>query len=280
MRRGIFLLLLAGLSAQAQTRPTSKLSPDVATFFEGTQLNQGQVSAIEKTLETFPNDPKAHFKLFGYYSMRKNSESDENSSFAKYLLWTVDHRPESVVFEIGIIQLNWEPSPALYNEYRKHWGQAAAAHPKDSAVLSHAAEAVSGTDPILGLAYARKAVDADRNCVHCRNMLGSIIGIIILRQMNIPRGWNRGWEQGCLPNTPEAEQTVSALRHEIETSNDPEVLLDTGMTLKGYGWTGSHCGVNSEEAVRFGGVLIRKAVGLDPSLINSRHLQDVLQSIH
>ena len=280
MLRQIFLLLLAGLTAQAQTRPTPTLPPDMAAFMEGSKLSQDQVSAIEKTLDSFPDDLNAHVKLLGYYSMGKNAEDDEHSDFAKYLLWMVDHRPESVVFEIGIIGLNWEPSPTLWDEYRKHWEQAATAHPKDSAVLSRTAEVVSDIDPILGLAYARKSLEADRYCTDCRNMLGTIIGNIILRLSRTPRGWKGGgWEWKCLPNTSDVEQTVSDLRQEIESSNDPEILLEVGMTLEGWAGHSSKCGVNSEEAVHFGGELIRKAVGLDPSLIDRRHLQNVLQSI-
>jgi hypothetical protein len=76
------------------------------------------------------------------------------------------------------------------------------------------------------------------------------------------------------------ERTVSDLRKEIEASNDPEILVDTGLTLKGWAGHSSKCGVNPEEAIRFGGELIRKAVSLDSSLIDRRHLQSVLQSIH
>lgn len=276
----IVLLLLAVFTAQAQTRPTPKIPPDMATYMEGVGLNDDQVAANKKTLDTSPDDLNAHLKILAYYSMRKNGEGDEHSEFAKNLLWMIDHRPESSIFELGIIQLNWEPSPTLWNEYKKHWEQAADAHPKDSAVLSHTAEAVYVDEPILGLSYARKSVDADSNCTHCRNTLGFIVGFVILRLLESPRGWKAGWEWKCLPNSPDVERTVSDLRKEIEASNDPEILVDTGLTLKGWAGHGSQCGVNPEEAVRFGGKLIRKAVSLDSTLSDRRYLQNVLQSIH
>jgi hypothetical protein len=241
---------------------------------EGVNLKEGQLGSIEKTLDRSPDDLNAHFKLLGYYSMGKNGEDDEKSDFAKNLLWTVDHNPESMVFEIGIIQLNWEPSSALWNEYTRHWEQAAATHPKDAAVLTHAAQALSNSDPILALGYARKSVDADHSCTHCRNVLGNIIGGIILRGLQTPGGLKKGWVGGCLPNTPDVEQTVSNLRQEIETSNDPEILVDTGLTLRSYG--GSKCGVTREDAVQFGNKLLRRAVSLDPSLIDRRYLQNIL----
>jgi hypothetical protein len=188
----VLLLLAAAFTAQAQTRPASKIPPDMATFMEGVQLNDDQVAAIKMTLDTSPDDLNAHLKLLAYYSLRKNGEGDEHSEFAKYLLWMIDHRPESFIFELGIIQLKWEPSPTLWNEYKKHWEQAAAAHPKDSAVLSHTPEAVFSDEPILGLSYARKSVDADSNCTHCRNTLGNIVGFVILRLSESPGGWKAG----------------------------------------------------------------------------------------
>ena len=111
MQGHIVLLLLAAFTAQAQTRPAPKIPPDMATFMEGLGLNDDQVAANKKTLDTSPDDLNAHLKLLAYYSLRKNGEGDEHSEFAKYLLWMIDHRPESFIFELGIIQLNWEPSP-------------------------------------------------------------------------------------------------------------------------------------------------------------------------
>jgi TonB family protein len=268
------LLVLAALAVQAQTRPTAKIPPDVAAFMEGVSLNEDQVGSVEKTLDKSPDDLNAHFKLLGYYSMRKNGEDDEKSDFAKNLLWTVDHNPESMVFEIGIIGLNWEPSSALWNEYTRHWEQAAATHPKDAAVLTHAAQELAISDPLLALGYARKSVDADHSCTHCRNVLGSIIGGIILRRLQTPGGLKKGWMEGCLPNSPDVEQTVSNLRQEIETSSDPEILVDTGLTLRSF--DGSKCGVTREDSTQLGNKLLRKAVSLDPSLIDRRDLRNDL----
>lgn len=259
-------------------RPVSANPPptDPAVFLEGLRLNQDQVSALEKTLDETPNDLNTRLKLLGHYSMTKNGDGkngDEN--FAKHLLWLVDHNPESAILGIGIIELNWNPPLAFITEYTKHWEQAAAAHSTDSAVLSHAARVVSGSDRDLGLSYARKSVELDASCTRCRNLLGVLIGVAILR---LPGSMEERWT--CLPNTPDVEQTVSDLRKEVASSSDPEVVLDAGMTIKGYsGLYGSRCGGNSDEAARFGGELIRKSVSLDPSLVNRRGLQDLLKSI-
>lgn len=267
------LLLIASLAAQPQNPAAPQGSRDIAAFMEGASLNQDQVSGLEKTLAGSPDDLNTRLKLLGHYNMTKNGDGKNGDpNFAKHLLWLVDHHPENVVFEVGVIQLGWQPSPAFVNEYAKHWKQAAAAHPRDSAVLSHAAQAVSMNDSSLGLEYARASVKADAGCTRCRNFLGFLIGSAILRLT--------GYPEQCLPNTPEVQQSVSSLRKEIESSSDPETVLDAGMTIKGYsGLYGSRCGGDSAEAVHLGGELIRKAVTLDPSLIDRRHLQDVMKSI-
>jgi hypothetical protein len=56
MHGQIVLLLLAAFSGQAQTRPTPKIPPDVATLMEGVGLNDDQVAANKKTLDTSPDD--------------------------------------------------------------------------------------------------------------------------------------------------------------------------------------------------------------------------------
>ena len=98
----------------------------------------------------------------------------------------------------------------------------------------------------------------------CRGLLGGMYGLAILRRGSsyVP----------CLPKTPDAEQTVAALRKEIESLTDPEILVSAGLTIRG----GERCGGNADDAVQFGMKLIRKAVTLDPSLIDRDNLQDML----
>lgn len=266
------LLMLAFLPAQAQTSIDARLGADAMAYEEGMSLNKDQVLAVEKTLAGSPDDLSARLKLLGHYSLNKGV--DEN--FNKHLLWMVDHHPNTVIFGpigAGMIALNWHPSRAFMNEYREHWEKAAAAYPKDSAVLLHAAGVVSESDGRLAIEYARKSVEADAGCINCRNQLGLLIGNVILRLQSNLGTWT------CLPSTPDIEQTVSNLRKEIESSRDAEIVLDAGMTIKGYsGLYGSQCGGNSDEAARLGNSLIRKAVSLNPSLIDRRHLQDLLKS--
>ena len=76
----------------------------------------------------------------------------------------------------------------------------------------------------------------------------------------------------CLPKTPDRERTVAALQKELESVNDPEMLAGAGVDLIVSG----RC--NAPETRLFGMKLIRKALALDPSLINRDNLQDLLKS--
>jgi hypothetical protein len=269
------LLLSVAAAAFAQSPPS--MQPDVAAFIEGMQLTQAVADAAEKTLTGSPEDVVSHCKLISYYFYHDQS----GISWEKHLFWLIDHHPESGVFDIPfpitqILRTNsGKPAPPeLLREFRQHWEQAAAEHPKDATALLHTATAISTQDLSLGLAYARKAVKADPECTRCRNTLGGFIGSAILR---LPTNMQGDWT--CLPKTPKVEQTVSELRKEIESSTDPEILLDAGMMIKGHSAVyGSRCGGNVDDAASYGMKLIRKAVVLDPSLVESRHLKDILKS--
>lgn len=265
------LLAAASTVSQAQNPAAQLPSRDVAAFLAGVKFkSEVEIAPVERILAKAPNNVEAHIKLLGCYWMGKNADP----RFGRELLWLVDHDPESQLFETGILQLGWLPDAATITAYRAHWESAAALHPGSAAVLAHAATEVGEVH--RGLAYARRAVAADPSCIQCRQVLGSMIGTAILR---LPASLRGAWT--CEADTPEVEQGVGKLRQEMESSADAEVVLDAGMTIKGYsGVYGSKCGGDSNEAARLGGELIRKAVRLDPTLVLRRHLQAVLDSIH
>jgi formylglycine-generating enzyme required for sulfatase activity len=272
----IALLLVVTLSILGQGSPPG-LQPDVAAYLAGRQLTQAEADAAERTLQGSPEDVVSHCKLISYYFYHEKS----GVNWEKHLFWLIDNNPESGLFDLPFpetyfVRMNTgQPaSPELLREYKEHWEQAAATHPNNAAALLHTAMAVSTQDPSEGLAYARKAVEADPKCTRCRNTLGAFIGNTILR---LPANMSGNWT--CLPMTPAVEQTVSDLRKEMESSTDPEVILDAGMAMRGSsGVYGSHCGGNSDEAAAFGNELIRKAVVLDPSLTDRRKIQNLLNS--
>jgi TonB family protein len=265
---GAALLLSFTIAVLAQNLPPGA-PPDVVAFLAGDRLTQAEAEAAEMTLKSSPEDLVSHCKLISYYFYHDPS----GVNWERHLFWLIDHHPESGVFDIPVPitylvrENSGKPaSPEILSEYQKHWREAADAYPKNAKVLLHAAMAAPSRD--LSLSYARKAAEADPQCTRCRNMVGVLIGDGILR---LPDNLRGNWT--CLPNTPEMEQQVSDFRREIESSTDPEVILDAGMEIKGHAVVyASHCGVNADETVAYGMDLIRKAVGLDPLLIDSHRL--------
>jgi TonB family protein len=261
----------------SEVGPELSLPPDVAAVMQGLRLTQDEVSAAEKTLVGSPDDLNAHLKLIGYYSDRGEKRTD----WLKYVLWLVDHHPESAALGIPLppVQLvftnrQWLPPLEVIHEYLDHWEHAVAAHARDTVVLSHAALAlgnISEIDPNFSLPPARKLTELDPACKDCRRLVGFLYGRAILRI--------GGSYVPCLPKTADAEQIVATLRKEIESQTDPEILVSAGMTMRSFsGYYSQRCGGNADEAVQLGMKLVRKAVALDPSLIDRDKLQDVLNS--
>jgi len=170
--------------------------------------------------------------------------------------------------------MGWNPPPQLIDEYRKHWKQAIAARPSDVAVLSNAAS-IPWADSDFGVGLARKvlglgpACRLDPACNLQRNPLGQIYGSAILRLDEL--------SNACLPRKPDTEQTIAALRKEIESVNDSEVLVGAGLTVKGKSRVYQQkCGGNAEQANQFGMKLLRRAVALDPSVTDRYRLGQML----
>jgi TonB family protein len=129
-------------------------------------------------------------------------------------------------------------------------------------------------DPNLAVPPARRVVDLDSSCKECRNHLGALYAFAILRLADSD---DKG--SSCLPKTPDAEQSITRLRSEIASFSDPEILIVAGMTLRGYsGIYGSRCGGNVKDVVEFGGMLVKQAVALAPSLIETFKLQDTFNA--
>jgi hypothetical protein len=261
----------------SKVSPGLSLPPDVAAVMQGLKLTQDEASAAEKTLVGSPDDLNAHLKLIGYYSDRGEKRTD----WLKHVLWLVDHHTESAALGIPLppVQLvftnrRWFPPLELINEYINHWEQAVIAHPQDTVVLSNAALAlgnISEIDPNLSLPLARKLVKLDPACKDCRRLLGFLYGRAILRI--------GGSYVPCLPKTADTEQSVATLRKVTESLTDPEILVEAGLTMKNFsGFYEQSCGGNADDAVQFGMKLVRKAVALDPSLINRDNLQNMLNS--
>jgi hypothetical protein len=233
------VLLLGAAAASAQSPPTLGLPPDLAAFVEGGNLPQVQAEAVENKLKGSPEDLVSHCKLIPYYFFHEDSPIN----WQRHLFWLIDHHPESGVFDTAIpttymVVSRWKQlSPEVLIEFRRHWEQAVAANPKNAAVLLHAATAISGSvlnntthvseqDHNLGFAYARKAVEADPKCTLCRKMVGFFNGSAILRLPDYKVD-----DSTCLPGTPEVVKMVFELRKEIESSTDPEIIVDAGMTI-------------------------------------------------
>ena len=250
---GMLAILVLGLARPvAAQQPTSPgLPPDAEAVGRCEFVSPDEGPAAEKTLAGSPDDLNSHLILVGCYF----GDDERRTDWVKHLFWLIDHHPESIVFVCcGLPQVyladterGWFPSPELANQYIKHWEQAVAAHQRDPAVLSHAALSFGTIDPNLGLPPARKALELDPACKGCREILGSMYGLAILR-IRPPR---------CVPRTPDAEQHVATLRKEIALLSDPAVRRAAGSTMKGYSeFYQERCGGNAEEAVGFGEKLL------------------------
>jgi hypothetical protein len=285
---GAVALLLGVAAAAFAQSPVPGLPPDVGAYLEGLNLTQDGANAAENKLKTVPDDAISHCKLIPYYFFHEESRIN----WQKHLFWLIDHHPESEVFDTPapvtyMVRTNASqlPSSEQLLEFKRHWEQAAAAHPGNAAVLLHTASAFSGQvlnsttdvsaqDYGLGFAYARKAVEADNKCVRCRNMLGSFIGRGIL---GFPPTMQANWT--CVPKTPVMVKMMSDLRKEIESSTDPEIIVAAGESITGFASVyGSHCGGNIADADAYGMKLLRRATSLDPSLIESHYLKNKLKS--
>jgi hypothetical protein len=139
---------------------------DVEAVMQGLKLSEDQASAAEKTLAGTPDDLNIHLNLIGHYGgCHSPCASNTGDNWAKHVFWLIDHHPESSAFGFPLLppiwlffeNRGWSPSPELINEYRKRWEQEVADHPRDPAVLSHAASALYAIDSNL----ARIVTDAE-----------------------------------------------------------------------------------------------------------------------
>ena len=102
---------------------------------------------IEQQLTRDPEDLVARVKLIAYYFMNAIPHPR-----LEHIFWLIEHHPESeLVFSYpATISTGDSPlsSQADYERAKALWLEQAARHPRDTAVMAHAAQFVQQSDPL------------------------------------------------------------------------------------------------------------------------------------
>ena len=105
----------------------------------GRNLSAEQVSELETVLVANPDNLSAHTTLLGYYSPDRSTSAVVKDARRKHILWIIKNHPETEIAGTTFISIDLGLDPDGYNEAKELWLEQAKAHPKDPAVLGHAA---------------------------------------------------------------------------------------------------------------------------------------------
>jgi tetratricopeptide (TPR) repeat protein len=109
----------------------------------GRMLTKEQVSELEAAVAENADDLSAHTKLLGYYFPSRNFSAAAKEASRKHILWIIKNHPESEIAGTIFTSIELSQDPDGYNDAKELWLEQTKAHPKDPAVLGHAATFLS-----------------------------------------------------------------------------------------------------------------------------------------
>jgi hypothetical protein len=169
LRTALAGLLAVIAAASGQPRPAAPplmLGPSYAGNLRGVlEMEDADAARLEKQLAGRPDDLATRLKLMAYYQRQdRASRPEDRRKRFEHVLWLVRHHPESEILHSPLSRF----APGELSSEQRHrvtnaWDAAAAARPRDAAVLWNAACFFEGLDPARYLRYLERTAAADSN---------------------------------------------------------------------------------------------------------------------
>lgn len=106
----------------------------------GRSLTAEQVSILELALVGDPDNLSVRTKLLGYYAPPRSTSADAKDARRKHILWIIKNHPETEIAGTIFTSIELDQDPDGYEAAKQLWTEQTEAHPKDPAVLGHAAD--------------------------------------------------------------------------------------------------------------------------------------------
>lgn len=246
------LVFVPALSLAGATRFDSSQNTNGADA--GVRISIGsaeQAREVEADLERDPENLIERDALMAFYSNQRDGDN-----LTKHMVWMIDHHPD-----LPLVGMTTFIGPANHELIKAAWERALASHTTSADVLNNAGLFIEQDDPARALTLFREAMrlavsDPDRRRQYLESMAVVYAAAVIA---DVHSGDPRFLVNGMTFTS----DTASALKTELQTSNDPALLSQTGTSLVQF----------REDAA--GLRLIQQAIDLDPS---NPHWQAALQS--
>jgi tetratricopeptide (TPR) repeat protein len=133
-------LFLSTVALHAKPRGVSPIRIGATTLaMAGRNLTMEQVSELETALVANPDNLSAHTTLLGYYAPDRSTSAVVKDARRKHILWIIKNHPESEIAGTFFTSIDLNLDPDGYQDAKELRLEQAKAHPKDPAVLGHAA---------------------------------------------------------------------------------------------------------------------------------------------
>jgi tetratricopeptide (TPR) repeat protein len=139
----ILTLFLCAAMVQASSKNDKPEDPNPhSVAMSGRTLTAQQVAEMEAAIAQHPDDLTARTKLLGYYFMSRHTGAAAKEG-RKHVLWIIKNRPEAEIAGTPFCMIDAITDTDGYHEAKQLWLDQTKAHPKDSAIVGHAARFLS-----------------------------------------------------------------------------------------------------------------------------------------
>jgi TonB family protein len=245
-----------GEPQQQSTEQGKELWPAYETLLS---LSEADAAALEDSLKANPEDLASRMELLVYAGFNNPQEQ----RFTEQMLWFIRHHPDIRTLSMaqGIFHHAVLERESYKDQILAAWDTAMMERPESGVVRLNAANFVKQSDPERGLQLLREAKTLDTTLAdECDR---DIVGIYAAAQINALH------PDASVNNVELSGEMGARLRAQLEGSNDPALLSETGRRLVMM----NHWPEAGEEQHERGLELIREAMKLDPG--NARWREDL-----
>lgn len=167
----------SGESKGSET-PSSDASADLGKvtdwYLAGTRLDADAVIALEKRVESNPNDLEVRVNILGFYCSKRALKESARAAMQPHILWIIRNAPDSVVAGTPEAQIIKSIDPVRYNEAKNAWNEQVAKQPNNPRILGNSAAFFLLNDRSLAETLLRKAQKLDPKNSEWSQRLGQL----------------------------------------------------------------------------------------------------------
>jgi len=199
-------------------------------IIKGVELSSAEADALERKLESAPEDIDARAQLLGYYLLRQYTDASAAKARAEHILWFIENRPEMRLNNSPIISLDPISNGDAYYKAKQLWLKNIKEDGQNANILANAASFMLIHDKDISEDLYFKLQGLEPNNPEWHRLLGHLYMLTAMRPMG--ESPNPDVSGRALSEMEVAASMVDEEQRFYMLGDMAKLAFDTGDTVK------------------------------------------------